>query len=92
MLGDLYPKTTKQPETQHSPATPDKRKQSTTDKKVKKLLDAPNMATRSMRTRTQTEERPHQSSKEETPQPPGSFPKTKTTKGHIATFKQEKTP
>ena len=92
LLGDLYPKTTKQPEIQHTPATPDKRKQSTTAKKLKTLLDAPNMATRTMRSRTQTEERQHRRPKEDTPQPPGSYPKTNTRKGNRANFKRDRTP
>ena len=92
LLGDLYPKTTKQPEIQHTPVTPDKRKQSTIAKKVKTLLDAPNMAIRTIEPRTRIEERQYRSSKEETPQPPGFYPQTKTKKGNKATFKGEKTP
>ena len=62
-----------------------------TAKKVNTLLDAPNMATRTMRPRTQTEGRQHRSSKDETPQPPGSYLQTNTRKGNRATFKREKT-
>ena len=47
------------------------------------------MATRTMRPRNQTEERPHRGSKEETLQPPDSYPQTRTTKGNRATFRRE---
>ena len=90
LLGDLYPKTTKQSEIQHTPATLDRRKQSTTVQKVKTLLDVPQIANRTIQPRTQTIERQHPSTKEETPQPLGSCLQTKTTKGNKATFERDR--
>ena len=90
LLGDLYAKTTKQPEIQHTTATPNKRKQCTTGKKVMTLLDAPNMATRSMQPRTETEERQHRSTKEGTPQPPSSYPQKKPEKATEQPSKEKK--
>ena len=47
------------------------------------------MATRTMRPKATTTERQNRSTKEEAPQPPRSYPQTKTRKGNRATFKRD---